>query len=87
MNAGFISHSIDREENGGIQDSYMVRDTTVDAKTIAVNLQNARNKLSRNTFFINHSYDILLESDLARMRKKMGRRWMRIRCLLLRSIH
>ncbi len=71
MNAGFISHSIDREENGGIQDSYMVRDTTVDAKTIAVNLQNARNKLSRNTFFINHSYDILLESDLARMRKKM----------------
>ena len=71
MNAGFIHHNIDREENGGIQDSYMVRDTTVDAKTIAVNLQNARNKLSRNTFFINHSYDILLESDLARMTKAM----------------
>lgn len=71
INAGFIHHNIDREENGGIQDSYMVRDTTVDAKTIAVNLQNARNKLSRNTFFINHSYDILLESDLARMTKAM----------------
>ena len=71
MNAGFIHHNIDREENGGIQDSYMVRDTTMDAKTIAVNLQNARNKLSRNTFFINHSYDILLESDLARMTKAM----------------
>ena len=73
MNAGFIHHNINREENGGIQDSYMVRDTTVDAKTIAVNLQNARNKLSRNTFFINHSYDILLESDLARMRKVMDK--------------
>ncbi|HIR73831.1 MAG TPA: putative porin [Candidatus Coprenecus pullicola] len=73
MNAGFIHHNIDREENGGIQDSYMVRDTTVDAKTIAVNLQNARNKLSRNTFFINHSYDILLESDLTRMRKVMDK--------------
>lgn len=73
MNAGFIHHNINREENGGIQDSYMVRDTTVDAKTIAVNLQNARNKLSRNTFFINHSYDILLESDLTRMRKVMDK--------------
>ena len=71
MNAGFIHHNINREENGGIQDSYMVRDTTVDAKTIAVNLQNAQNKLSRNTFFINHSYDILLESDLTRMTKVM----------------
>ena len=73
MNAGLIHHNINREENGGIQDSYMVRDTTVDAKTIAVNLQNARNKLSRNTFFINHSYDILLESDLTRMRKVMDK--------------
>ena len=73
MNAGFIHHNINREENGGIQDSYMVRDTTVDAKTIAVNLQNARNKLSRNTFFINHSYDILLESDLTRMRNVMDK--------------
>ena len=71
MNAGFIHHNINREENGGVQDSYMVRDTTVDAKTIAVNLQNADNKLSRNTFFISHSYDIPLESKSARLRRAM----------------
>lgn len=61
MNAGFIHQNITREENGGVQDSYMVRDTTVDAKTIAVNLQNAQNKLSRNTFFISQSYNISLK--------------------------
>ena len=71
MNAGFIHHNITRQENGGIQDSYMVRDTTVDAKTIAVNLQNAQNKLSRNTFFLNHSYNIHLESRSQRVRKAM----------------
>lgn len=71
MNAGFIHHNINREENGGIQDSYMVRDTTVEAKTIAVNLQDAQNKLSRNTFFISHSYDIPLEPRHVRLRKAM----------------
>ena len=69
--AGLIHHNITRQENGGIQDSYMVRDTTVDAKTIAVNLQDAQNKLSRNTFFIDHSYNIHLESKSRRMRKAM----------------
>lgn len=69
--AGLIHHNITRQENGGIQDSYMVRDTTVDAKTIAVNLQEAQNKLSRNTFFIDHSYNIHLESKSRRMRKAM----------------
>lgn len=69
--AGLIHHNITRQENGGIQDSYMVRDTTVDAKTIAVNLQEAQNKLSRNTFFIDHSYNIHLESKSRRLRKAM----------------
>ena len=69
--AGLIHHNITRQENGGIQDSYMVRDTTVDAKTIAVNLQDAQNKLSRNTFFIDHSYKIHLESKPRRLRKAM----------------
>ena len=69
--AGLIHHNITRQENGGIQDSYMVRDTTVDAKTIAVNLQDAQNKLSRNTFFIDHSYNIHLESKSRRLRKAM----------------
>lgn len=71
MNAGFIHHNIDRQENGGIQDPFMVRDTVVDAKTIAVNLQDAHNKLSRNTFFIDHSYNIHLDSKQTRLRRAM----------------
>ena len=63
LNAGFIHHNITREENGGIQDSHMVRDTTVDAKTLAINLQNAQNKLSRNTFYLSHSYSISLRGN------------------------
>ena len=70
-NFGLIHHNITRQENGGVQDPYMVRDTTVDGKTIAVNLQNAQNKLSRNTFFIDHSYNIPLESKSRRMHKAM----------------
>ncbi len=59
-NGGFIHQKISRQENGGLQDSFLVRDTTVDAKTIPINLQDAENTLSRNTFFITHSYDIPL---------------------------
>lgn len=69
--AGLIHHNITREENGGIQDSYMVRDTTVDGKTIGINLEEAQNKLSRNTFFIDHSYSIPLESRIRRMERAM----------------
>lgn len=69
--AGLIHHNITREENGGVQDSYMVRDTTMDAKTIAINLQEAQNKLSRNTFFIDHSFNIPLEPKINRMERAM----------------
>lgn len=58
MNAGFIHQRVERTENGGIQDNRWIRDTIVDAKEIAVNLSNASNKLSRNTFFITQSYAI-----------------------------
>lgn len=69
---GFIHQNVDRQENGGVQDSYMVRDTTVDAKTIAINLTNASNKLSRNTVFIDHSYSIPFDFGKKRNRRKAG---------------
>lgn len=59
---GYIHQKVERQENGGLQDSHMVRDTTVEAKTLAINLQEAENKLARNTFFITHSYDIPLRA-------------------------
>lgn len=69
--AGLIHHNISREENGGVQDSRMVRDTTVDGKTIPINLQEAKNKLSRNTFFIDHSYNIHLDTKTKRLERAM----------------
>lgn len=58
MNAGFINQIVNRTENGGIQDSFWIRDTTIDAKTIDVNLSNASNSLKRQTFYITHSLSI-----------------------------
>lgn len=55
---GWMHNIIKREENGGVQNSGDVLDTIVDAKTIAVNLAEAANRLVKNTIFINQSYGI-----------------------------
>lgn len=55
---GYLFSRLKRNENGGIQDLSMIRDTTVDARTIAVNLSNASQVIRRNTFFITHSYGV-----------------------------
>ena len=47
LNAGFISQAVIRSENGGLQDSFWIRDTIVDAKSIDVNLQDADNLLKQ----------------------------------------
>lgn len=57
-NGGFISNTIRRDENGGIQNPKEVLDTILDAKTIAVNLQDASNRIVKRSFFINHSYGL-----------------------------
>ncbi len=58
MNAGYIGHRISRTENGGIRESTWIRDTTIDAKAIEVNLSSASNALKRRTFYITQSYSI-----------------------------
>lgn len=57
-NGGFISNTIKRNENGGVLNSTEVLDTILDAKTIAINLQEASNRIVKRSFFINHSYGI-----------------------------
>ena len=57
-NGGFISNTVKRGENGGIVDSREIRDTIMDAKTVAVNLSEASNRIVKKSFFINHSYGI-----------------------------
>ncbi|MGM9786225.1 MAG: putative porin [Candidatus Cryptobacteroides sp.] len=58
MHAGYIYHKIDKNENGGIVDNSMIRDTTVDAREIAVRLSNASNLLKKNTIYLDQSYRI-----------------------------
>ena len=58
MNAGFINQKVKRTENGGVQETFWIRDTIIDAKAIEVNLASASNLLQRKTWFINQSLAI-----------------------------
>ncbi len=72
MHAGFIYDRIEKNENGGIVDTKWIRDTTVDSREIEVYLNNAENKLKRNTVFLDQTYRIpftFLDKDV-RARKK-----------------
>ena len=60
MHAGYIYNKIERSENGGIVDEMWIRDTTVDAREIDVNLRDASNLVKRNTFYLDQSYRIPL---------------------------
>lgn len=58
MNAGYIFNRIKKSENGGIVDNFWIRDTTVDAREIAVRLSDADNRIKKNTIFLDQSYRI-----------------------------
>ena len=58
MHTGYIYDKIERQENGGIVNTAMIRDTLVDAREIDVYLSNASNKLKRNTLFLDQTYRI-----------------------------
>ncbi len=55
---GFIHNKVVKSENGGINDSFWIRDTTVGAREIAVNLAKAANTVRKNTFFLDQTYRI-----------------------------
>ena len=58
MNAGYIGQRVIRNENGGLQDPFWVKDTIVDLKTISVNLDKASNDLKRRTVYLTQSLAI-----------------------------
>ena len=58
MHTGYIYDRIERSENGGVVDTKMIRDTLVDSREIEVFLNNASNKLKRNTLFLDQTYRI-----------------------------
>lgn len=56
--AGFIRNMVDRGENGGINDIFWVRDTTVEAREIKVNLQDAHSTIKKNTLYLDQQLRI-----------------------------
>ena len=58
--AGVISNTVSHEENGGVQDGFWVRDTTVEAREISVVLSSASNSIKKRTAFLDQQYRIPL---------------------------
>ena len=58
LHAGYINNRITRQENGGITDNSMVRDTTLDAREYPVHLTNASSSILRKTVFLDQQYRI-----------------------------
>jgi len=55
MHFGYMGQTVRRTENGGVQDVFWVCDTTVDSKSIEVNLSSASTVLKRRTLFLTQS--------------------------------
>lgn len=58
LHAGYIYNMVSRQENGGIQDNFWIRDTTVDAREVSVTLAAASSKIKKNTLFLDQQYRI-----------------------------
>ena len=55
-NAGYISSTIKRSENGGMRDPLELENSEIEAKAYQVTLSNASNDLKKYTGFLKHSY-------------------------------
>ena len=59
-NFGHIRQRVERTENGGIQDPFWIRDTSVETKSISVNLNSASNVYKRRSTFIHQTLAVPL---------------------------
>ena len=76
MHAGYIYNRIIRSENGGVTETSWIRDTTVDAREIEVNLKDASNQLRKNTVYLDQTYRIpftFLDKEVRAERKRQKR--------------
>lgn len=59
LHAGYISNTVTRQENGGLADLTMVRDTTVNSREMPVVMSsNAESSIRRKTYFLDQQYRI-----------------------------
>lgn len=59
-NFGTIRQRVEHNENGGVQDIFWVRDTSVESKSIEVNLAQAANTYKRRSWFIHQTLAVSL---------------------------
>ena len=57
---GVIGNVLKKKENGGITDSFWLRDTTVDSREIPVFFETGRNKIKKTTLFLDQQFRIPL---------------------------
>jgi len=55
---GYIRNVVKRQENGGIDDLKWVRDTTVDARSMTINLKAAESRTTKNTLYLDQQLRI-----------------------------
>ncbi len=72
--AGFISNTVTRKENGGMEDISWIRDTTVDSREIAVRLSDAVSHVKKRTVYLDQQVRIPMSfvQDLFSGRKALS---------------
>ena len=58
LHTGYIYNMVSRGENGGITDRMWVRDTSIDAREIVVNLTDASSKIKKHTVYLDQQFRI-----------------------------
>jgi len=56
--AGYIRNTVDRGENGGVNDISWIRDTTIESREIKVNLEDAHSLVKKNTLYLDEQLRI-----------------------------
>lgn len=57
---GFITNTVNKNENAGMTDSFWIRDTTVGPREIPVRMEKATNKVTKKTLFLDQQYRVPL---------------------------
>ena len=55
---GYIHNKMEKSENGGVYDTFWIRDTTVGSREIEVFMDKSANKVKKNTFFLDQTLRI-----------------------------
>lgn len=70
MNFGYLRNTVLREENGGVANVADIRDTTLDAREVAIRLSSANSVVKKNTVYLDQQFRIPFNFILNARKKK-----------------